>query len=417
MTHLPTIFEPTAVPMYPFQLMPVDKTAIKTSLRINPALLKDPVTFIRDRELPIRTVKLSRGKRAHYSANTLILDVLTYKGIKVKLSKTAGASFTSAVIHFNPGVCLYGHNGWILSLSEFLEAVAILVTHLKQLLADPADWVDLIPGLMHNSRAYWSYLEIPFQCLDPDGRTLAGFRHARHQRITTPTRHWLTSIQIGGPRSKLQFSIYQKAVEMVAHGKLPKSSLSDYQDVLRLEVRMREEMLVHYFGNDRNVEVIDGTKRMCRFFPQDLNEGRRKSFSEIEGVFSSTVASAEADKVKPLEALGRMFAMTALDPHTPQTFPELLAHLKFYTGVSSVTIGKIRRAGLAELSRRSSLSLDDLFSDEACRAQPGIYNETLEKKIRHELEDLHANSLITAAYRPPDQPFQPLTQFPRYARI
>jgi len=89
--------------MYPFQLMPVDKTAIKTSLRINPALLKDPVTFIRDRELPIRTVKLSRGKRAHYSANTLILDVLTYKGIKVKLSKTAGASFTSAVIHFNPG--------------------------------------------------------------------------------------------------------------------------------------------------------------------------------------------------------------------------------------------------------------------------------------------------------------------------
>jgi hypothetical protein len=417
------VFDPPPSSLSPrFQVMPVDRTAIKTSLRINPDLLKDPVTFIRDRELPVRAVKPSRGKRAHCPADTLTLDVLTYKGIKVKLSKTAGASLTSATIHFNPLVCLYGHNGRVLSLSEFLEALALLVTHLTPLLSNPDDWVDLIPGLRHEGRAYWSYLEVPFQCLDPDGTLLAAFRNARHRSLTTPTRHWPTSIQIGGTRSKLQFSIYQKAVEMVVHDKLLESDRSNYEDVLRLEVRMKEDKLLLYFGNERNVEVIDGTERLCRFYPQDLIEGHCKSFSEIEGVFASVaIATSEkqADKIKPLEARGRWLAMTALDPRTPQTFPELLAHIKFYLGESSDTIGKIRKAGLAELSRRSSLSLDDLFSDAAYRAQPEIYNEELEKKICRALEDLHAHPLVNDAYRPPDQQFQfqPITQGPGYARI
>jgi len=406
--------------------MPVDKTMIKTQLRLHPDFFDNPVTFIRDHDLPIRTMKPTHGKSVNGPTRNLTLDVLTYKGINVKLVKTAGASLAKVTIHFNPLVCLYGHNGGVLSLSEFLGALALLVTHLKPLLNDPDDWVDLIPGLRRGGFAYWSYLEVPFHCLDPDGTLLAGFRQPRHLRITTPTRHWPTSIQIGGNRSKLLFSIYQKSVEMVAHGKLPESSLSDYRDVLRLEVRMKGEKLVHYFGNERNVEVIDGTKRLCQFYPQDLIGGHRKSFSEIEGVCSSTGASEEADKIKPLAALGRLLAMAALgrllamaalDPRTPQTFPQLVAHLKFYTGASSGTTSAIRDAGLAELSRRSFISLDNLFSDEAYRTQPESYNEKLEKKICHELEDLHPHPLITAAYQPPGQPFLPMTQWPGYARI
>lgn len=187
-------------------------------------------------------------------------------------------------------------------------------------------------------------------------------------------------------------------------------------DPFAVPVFGRRLQLVHYFGNERNVEVIDGTERLCRFYPQDLIVGYRQSFSEFEGLFTgpSTTTSAPEDKIKPVEALGRMLAKVALDPRTTLTLPELLSNLAFYT---KADIGEIRKAALAELSRRSSISLDTLFSDAAFRAQPGVYIEKLEEKIRHDLDNLFAGQLITSTYQPPDLPFLPVTQFPRYARM
>ncbi len=397
--------------------MPVDKSAIKTQLGIHPDLFHNPESFIRKHDLPIRTLKQTRGRSVNGSTKILTLDVLTYKGIKVRLTKSAGTCLTRATIHFNPGVCLYGHNGRVLSLTEFLEALALLVTHLNPLLKDPDDWVDLIPGLRKGGRAYWSYLEVFSHWLDLDGSLLAGFRHARHPSITTPTRHWPTSIQMGGARSILQFSIYQKAHEMVIRNKLPPSELPTFKDVLRLEARMSDEKLARYFGNDRNVDEIVGEKRLCRFFPQDIIGGHRMSFSEMKGVaYSPAERSKETVTMKPNQALGKLLAIEALDSGTSQTLPELLSHFKFYTGASTVTIGEIRKAALAELERRSSLSFDDLFSEAAYRAQPEITIPDLEQKVCRPLEDMHLHPLITAAYRPPDPLFHPNTEGPRYIR-
>lgn len=403
-------------------ILPIDKTQILTRLLIHPDLFSNPETFIRKRSLPIRSMKPTRGRSANGPTNNLTLDVLTYKGIKVKLAKTDGAPLTSATIDFNPLVCLYGHNGRILSASEFLEALAILVTHLKPILRDPDDWVDLIPGLRKGGRAYWSYIELLLHCLDPDGTLLAGFRHARHPDIKTVTRHWPTSIQIGGRRGKLHFSIYAKAVEMVASGKLTESEFRKFKDILRLEARMREEKLVHYFGNERNVEEIDGENRLCRFYPQDLVGGLRKSLSEMKGVYYSPGEQSRETSIgkEQLEPLGRLLAVAALDARTPQSLSELLYLLKVYTEPSTDTIrtiGKIRKAALAELSRRSSISLDDLFSDAAYRSQPEISIPDIEQKISRSLKETHAHPLITAAYRPPGQPFQPITQWPGYLRV
>jgi hypothetical protein len=404
--------------MYPgSNILPIDKTVILTQLSIHPDLFNNPKTFIHGHDLPIRTIKPTRGR----GANKLNLDVLTYKGIKVKLANTDGGFLTNATIEFNPGVCLYGHNGRILSLSEFLEALALLVTHLKPLLNNPDDWVDLVPGVRKGGRAFWAYLEVLFHFLDPDGTFLSSFRHARHPSIKTVTRHWPTSIQMGGRRGKLQFSIYQKAVEMVASGKLTESEFRKFKDILRLEARMREEKLVHYFGNERNVEEIDGENRLCRFYPQDLVGGLRKSFSEMEGVyyFSGEQSKETSNGKEQLEPLGRLLAVAALDARTPQSLSELVYLLKVYTGASTDTIrtiGKIRKAALAELSRRSSLSFDDLFSDSAYCAQPEISIPDIEQKISRPLEDMHAHPLITAAYRPPDPLFHPDTEGRRYIR-
>jgi hypothetical protein len=361
-------------------------------------------------------MKPTRGWRAGRATWNLTLDVLTYKGIKVNMTILAGAPLANITIDFNPGVCLYGHNGRIITLTEFLDALSILVTHLTPLLSDPDDWVDLVPGLRRKGRAYWSYLEVPSQYRDPEGVMLARLRHLLHPSITTPSRLWPTSIEAGGHRGKLQLSIYRKDVEMVKHGKLDEARLADARDILRLEARMRADKLVLYFGNERNVEMIDGKERLVWFYPEDLVRGHRKCFSELQGVYTSGEDTQVAALSGSLVAQGRQLAQVADDPRTAPTFPELLALVRYYTGASSATIKAIRDAGVAELSRRSGVSRDALFSDAAYEAQFGIASEEPELMIRHEFADIVDHRLITAAYRPPEQPFFPHTVLPTYHR-
>jgi hypothetical protein len=400
-----------------FHFMPIDRTKIKTRLRIHPDLLDDPKSYLTKHGIEIRTSKPSKGKSKRGPTQNLTLDVLSYKGIKAKLRKVTGYPLTDVTIDFNPGVCLYGHNGAALSLTEFLHALAILVTHLKPLLGTPDDWIDLVPGLRPRGVAYWDYLELFLQRPDPDGTLLAGFRNTQRKNGQTPIRHWSESMVIGGKRSDLLFGIYRKAVEMVAKDKLLHEQMESYQHILRLEVRLKGDKLVHYLGNERNVEEIDGVPRLVRFYPQDPVSGHRTSFSDLHGVFGS---SEPLETLKPndqLTPLGRLLARAALDPRTSHTFQELLAHIRFYTGASTDTMGKIRNAGIALLENLSTISKDELFSDEAYRIQPSVWSEKREKKVRHEFEDTFVHPLIYKAYWPPNLPFQPITQLPEYLRV
>jgi hypothetical protein len=397
--------------------MPLDRTEIKTRLRIHPDFLDTPNAYIHKHELQIRSSKPTRGMSKCGPTRKLTLDVLTYKGIKAKLRKLTGDPLTDVTIDFNPGVCLHGHNGAVLSLAGFLHALAILVTHLKPFLNDPEDWIDLIPGLRSGGVAYWSYLEIFLHYADPDGTLLACFRNAQGDNSQTPIRHWAESMVIGGKRSKLRFGFYRKAVEMVAHDKLPPEQLASYQYILRLEVRLKGDKLVQYLGNERNVVEIDEVQRLARFFPQDLLQEYRKRLSDLHGVFGSSEPLGTLKPKDQLIPLARLLARAALDPRTSHTFQELLAHTRFYTGASTDTMGKIWEAGIAELENLSAISKDELFSDEAYRTQPSVWSEKREKKVRHEFEDTFVHPLIYKAYRPPHLPFQPITQLPEYLRL
>ncbi len=109
-----------------------------------------------------------------------------------------------------------------------------------------------------------------------------------------------------------------------------------------------------------------------------------------------------------------MIADVASDDRVTLTYPELLVLIKNYTGASSDTIGKIRKAGLDELSRRSPMSSEELFSDAAYATQFGIASEVAEQMVRHDFKDTVPHRLIAETYRPPDQPFHPQTELPTY---
>lgn len=400
-----------------FHFMPIDRTKIRTRLRIHPDLLDDPKSYFTKHDIQIRTSKPSKGNSKRGPTWNLTLGVLTYKGIKAELRKVTGDPLTDVTIHFNPGVCLRAHNGSVLSLAEFLNALAILCTQLKSLLYDPEDWVDLIPGLRVGGVAYWSYLEILLQHPDLDGTLLAGFRNAQWKNSQTKIRHWPESMVIGDKRSDLQFGFYSKAVEMAAKDNLPSEQLENYKHILRFEARLQGKKLVPHLGNERNVEEIDGEPRLVRFYPLDAVSGCRTAFSELQGVLRS---SAPLEPLKPkdqLTPLGRLLARVSLDPRTSLTLQELLLHIRFYTGASADTIGKIRNAGIAALESLSTISKDGLFSDAAFQTQPSVWSEEREKKVLHAADDAFVNPLIRKAYQPPSLPFQPITQLPEYLRV
>jgi hypothetical protein len=389
----------------------LDKVESTIRVRISRNLRKDPEAFARKTNLPLRSVK-------RFPSGGLLLKLLTYGGIKLKIAPPAADGLSEVTVTFNPGKILYGHNGRIITYDEFLDAICIYLTHAKHLLEDPDDWIDLIPGLRVGGPGRWRLLELPTHCSDLYGFILAAFCHIYHPNIRTQARHWPTSIELGGKRAKLQFSIYQKAVEMLAHNKkLPARLLSQYADVLRLEVRLRGKKLVNYLGNDDTVEVIDGKKHLVRFFPEYITTGCRTAFSELENVWHSDEIQEFSARCQ-LAPLGSLIAHIASDPRCKQSFPDLLRHLAFYTRVGSKrdTIRTIRGAGAGEMSYRSTLSFDSLFGDAAYNTQPSIAIPEIERKVSHPLEDIRRDPLLIAAYTPPGWVSPRSDPFPPYCR-
>lgn len=414
-THYDPVSSPLILMNTHFNILPLDRTEITSEAQFNADLLSDPIQFIEAHKLEIRSSKPSRSSRNGHPVSVITLNVLTYKGIRIQIESGARRTLSRVTIHFNPSVVLYGLNGHVITLNEFLDALAILVSCLKPLFANSNDWPCLIPGLRSGGLAYWSYLEVFSHWRDIDGSQLAGYRNLRHPDLKRPPRHWPDSICAGAHKSNLLFFIYRKAVEMNAAKKLSDSELNTYKSILRLEARMKNDKLVKYFGNGSNIDVIDGVERLIWFHPKDLINGHRMAFLELKGVYKSELEIKRKDKIKPLDARGLFLVNLAADERVPYTFSELLERVIDYTGAdrSGTTITAMRKAGEFELEKRSTITRD-LFSDAAYHRQYSVKNTEVEKLVRHEIRTVIADRLILDTYRPAGQPFDYSYDFPNY---
>lgn len=399
-----------------FHYMLLDNSTIETRLRVRPDLFANTDAHIQMHCPKFWTIKpRSRSGRHTWK---LTFDILTNNGIEVNLVHVNGEPLSKVTIKFNPGVCLYGHNGRILHLNDFLAALSVLVVHLTPLLSDPADWVDLVPGLREGSPAYWKCLEVSYQCSDPNGERFAQLRHFSHPPIGMQCHVRADSIEFGSPRDSPHLYIYRKDIEMVKRGNLDGAGLSDTWGTLRLQARLSDSMLPRYFGNGRNVVIIDGKERLVWFFPQDLVRGHRECF-KLWGGYRLDRDTEKKGKYQSKEDLARILAKIADDPAAVQTFWELLFLAKIYSGASSDTIRKVGDEGLAELSLRSDLSLGGIFSDSGYQTPTGIASEICEGKIQYAYDslDIVPHPLITEAYCPPGQPFSPHVELLNCERI
>ncbi len=400
-----------------FTFVPLGNSTIKTRFRARPDLFANPQTNIGVRGSQFWKIPVRRCRSGRHTWK-LTFDILTNNGIEVSLVYVKGEPLSRVTIKFNPGVCLYGHDGRILHLNDFLAALSVLVVHLTPLLSDPADWVDLVPGLRQGSPAYWSYLELLFQCSDRDGERFARLRDFRNPPTGMQCHLRADSIEFRSRRGSPQLSIFRKDIEMVKRGNLDVARLSDASGTLRLQTRLSNSMLPRYCGNGRNVAMIDGKERLVWFWPQDLVKGHQECF-KLWGGYRLDRDTDRNGKYPTQEDLARILGKIEDDPAAAQTFRELLFLAKFDSGASSDTICKVGDAGLAELSLRSAPSLGDLFSDAGYETPTGVASEICEEKIQYVYDSLDTvpYPLISEAYRPPGQLFSPHVELLSCERI
>lgn len=397
----------------PFPFMQVDRLVIVSLLAFHEDFLRNPTRFFIERSwFPVRSVW--KGTCRKTGARTISFQVCDYKGIDVTLTPQGVDGICFVNIVFNPGILLYGHNGHILSVEEFTDALTILQQRLAPLLKNSSDSIDLIPGLRMDGPAYWDSIEIPFQWEAATGDDLTHFRSLNHPKwFRNNPRHWPTSMDIGSGESDLRIKIYNKTREMGDKGKLSAESARNAPDVWRMEVTLKEVKLVEFLKRDGNTRQIDGKDRLVSFLPSDLVTAHRKISTSCSGVFATEQNCDRPLKHKPIQAVGVMCARVAR--RTGMSVMEILSNLKNYGVLDDRARRDAKKAANAELSRLSSLSADTFLSDDAYRCQPSVLGDNTTGPIHWDL-NFDRPPLIRAAY---DEgygrgPFIPYTSIPSY---
>lgn len=397
------------------KLMPVDRTGITTTAHILPEFLFDPEGYAIRHGLPLRGIHPLKvpDKVFGRHRNAFRFYPTTFRGIEVTVIPVdLSTGWCDLLIKFNPGATLYGHNGRVPSESEFCDALSFLAEAMCPFLVDPGDWRCIVPGLRPDSPASWNFIEILFHCHDRDGLILDHFRNAAHPSIRRPARHWTTSILL--PGCELQFSIYQKTVEMAARGKLSKDELQNFADILRIEVRLKGKKLLHYLGNSGNTSLIDGTERVVRFRGPDLIRAFRDLLGETQGVFH--LSEANMISGKQIASLGQFIAKVSRMPGVRQNFHELLDSLCAHFRASGNTRRRIRKEGLAWLAARSFLTPAALLSDAAMACQPLVVADQIESLVRNPVPGNDILDAVRQVFSSPQLELHPHVQLHNYFR-
>ena len=405
-------------------LMPVDRCEYVAHAALHPGVLINPRGFARDHNLPIFAVDdaacSSSGREAKFS-----FHLFHSRSVTVEVVKEPGQPLSQLTVTANPGRVLHGHNGHVLSQDQFHDFGAILIHNLAPLVSETSSVPDLFPGLRPGGQTRWTYVELLLQLRDVSGMVFQKMRHGSHPDIRVTSRCWDDeSIELGRKKGNIQFSFYYKAKQMRRKGWHLADVPREFDDILRLEVRLKGPALVKYLGNGKNIEewattsckLIRGTftetteveKRLVRFTEQDLFRALRKLFGELRGVWFSDVVMADR---KPLEEMGRFLASEAC--LSGRSLPQLRSLMKTYLGDDWDDKGRIRKAAGAELERQG-LRFEELFTESAYQLQPGVSVPAVECCVKHGPEHIGLPWEIKQAYTPVDQGFRPHVTFPPY---
>lgn len=317
----------------------------------------------------------------------------------VIVNATKDPTWLIHTIQFNPGNTLNGHNGHILTEEEFFRALTLLGQLVKPLLANPDEWLRVIPGVIADSPSHWLNLEIPYQIPDDTGEILKAFQNAKHSRINLPPLYTRNgqSIAFSNSEGDLLIRIYRKDIEMAAKrgGRKGSSSTS----VLRLEVALEGDELKHYMPC-ATWKIIEGTQRLVSFRPDNLRQAHHAVMTPFQGSYTR-VPTADGITEND-EKLGRYMGWVARETglSVDDQFDYYRQRFLGRNKITSIRNAKstLHRAARKELALLSPVKLEELFSDSAWNSQPAVSARKLEAITHARHDQIETHPLVREAY-------------------
>jgi hypothetical protein len=358
------------------ELMPLDRLVFDTNLKVNPAVIAAPPEHVRN----IRRPKSLPSDPTEYDRErTIFIDLPPNGSIRVAIADLGDDDFRLRRVELNPGCILYHHNGLLLTTDQVVTAFTIVCEKIQPLLANPDDTALLIPGCHRKSPSYWSAIEIDMHLHDPEGTLLLALRNARHPAIRKKATVFEgESITLGTRRGELMINLYRKDIEMARD--LEKFDIEDPNQVLRVEVTLRKQKLLHYLGDEGNTAKLAShhargksspQPRLVRFRASQAMKAHMQITSELRGISQVT---AKRD-LPGDDKTGRLVGLIARHTSTPVETLLDLYRLRFSPARNTMT--RMRFAAIHELS----LATDEtaaLFTDERYANQPVISIPQLE---------------------------------------
>lgn len=336
------------------------------------------------------------SKKYNPTIPTCVIFIRSFHGIKLHAEKSPEIGWMIYMITFNPGSVCNGHNGAIIQDEHFVHACSDLIESVAPLLEDRDDQIHLIPGLHPQSRSYWKSPEIPFQVLDSSGLILSAFTNAKHAEINNKPLYKCQneSIAFGNSTGDLVIRVYRKDIEL---RKKLRKKVTNELPVLRIEVQLSGAKLEKHFKGGV-WKVIESERRLVSFRASDMRAAFLSVMSKFSGAHSEppSVVGQNDDKI------GRMMGWVA--SNSDLTLEQQVAYYvpRFLKGNTRESISNakstIRKSARKELALQSTVSLSDLFSEDAWHYPPAVVCSGLEAMMEGRHMDVTNHPLVEAAY-------------------
>ncbi len=287
-------------------------------------------------------------------------------------------------IELNLAKIAHGHNAIPIRHEQELCGLLILVRHvLSKVLVDPAKASMLIPGLVKNSLSHWSKIEIGAHIEDP-GQTVFKLMHRMRSTRARKLEFFDNTVRLKGTNVILK--VYDKPVEMVAKKQAAKKDLrpSTGEPITRLEVELtnKKAATFNFLPEDQRplIRQEDKKQYLEGFTLEQLKAIHRDYFSELEGVYHARKKPGDGDQAGMAAVLAAVHLRSGMPvEHLLDVYVELgMRDKKKPQTHEEEKKAKIRaRQDMRNLIERfledsSTLTAEELLSDEAFRSQPII---------------------------------------------
>lgn len=347
-------------------------------IQINPALIDDPKFKLDGWLAPLEQSQDLQANRKTNTGTPVFhswFDLFKSRALRVHTRTKEGLRPDRSkqyiyLIEINLRTILWGHNGITLRDGEEICVALGIARHaLKQLLADPGQASQLIPGLPGNQTAYWNRLEIAMDVTDPEQELFRQLERMRSPGIRKRPKFFENTLALSGVNVELK--VYNKVVQMRDRHKIRRNQIEPVSDgITRLEATLDKFALAKIAETIRSDSLLTtGIRKepvLTGFTWDALREIHRHYFGKVKAVYSPRASKRAGNVDRFAAVLARIASETGMPTE------DILDIYVDYSSNTNESRRDMRQKMEHYFSLTSTLNAEELLSDDAYQTQPLI---------------------------------------------